>query len=158
MALGWPEGEVWSCRPFLWDICRVHAEYRSQSRPFPIPRDRAFAAVRDPVLYGILRTTVWAGACGCRMAARRAFVETISWIATYHVEIMVAGSALECRFFHTLPRAALGYFLTIGISLDVAPFVYMWCKVSYRRRLYDFLASDAHCWGTYAMSKAYCCR
>ena len=76
------------------------------------------------------------------MAARRAFVETMSWIVTYHVEIMVAGSALECRFFHILPHAAFGYFLTIRISPDVAPFVYMWCKVSYIRRLYDFLASD----------------
>jgi hypothetical protein len=33
MASGWPEGEVWSCRPFLWDVGRVHAEYHSQSRP-----------------------------------------------------------------------------------------------------------------------------
>jgi hypothetical protein len=67
MALGWSEGEVWSCRQFLWDVGRVHAEYHSQSHPCPIPRDRAFAAVRDRVLYGILHTTVWAGACGCQM-------------------------------------------------------------------------------------------
>jgi hypothetical protein len=74
MALGWPEGEVWSCRPFLWDLGRVHAEYHSQSRPCPIPRDRAFAAVSDPVLYGILQTTVWAGACGCQMDGREASI------------------------------------------------------------------------------------
>jgi hypothetical protein len=147
MALGWPKGEVWSCRSFLWDVGRVHAEYHSQSRPCPIPRDQAFATVRDRVLYGILQTTVWAGA-----AARRAFVETMSWIVTYHVKITVAGNALECRFFHTLPHAALGVFLSIRVSPDVAPFVYM-CKVSYIGRLYDFLASDAHCGGTYAMSK-----
>jgi hypothetical protein len=48
--------------------------------------------------------------------------------------------------------------LTIRISPDMAPFVYMWCKVSYIRRLYDFLASDARCGGTCAMSKAYYCR
>jgi hypothetical protein len=30
MSLGWPEGEVWSCRPFLWDIGRVRTEYHSR--------------------------------------------------------------------------------------------------------------------------------
>ena len=70
-----------------------------------------------------------------RMAAKRSFVFMMSRIAAHHLDFVVSGTPLACRFFHTRSQSTPANLRTICSSPGMVALLVRWSSTSYNLRL-----------------------
>ena len=73
-----------------------------------------------------------------RMAAKRSFVGTISWITAHHVDFSCSDTQALCKLIHTRGHGMDGYFWVIRMSEVALSTMPIACSTLYSRCLNVF--------------------